>query len=243
VSEVISRTLHGLVVAALGRDIVEGAYRPGDALPIETALCVRFKVSRGIVREAVKSLAAKGLVETRPKTGTRVRAKRDWHLLDPALLEWWSQSGPRFELLTELNDVRRCIEPGVAELAAQRSTPQDLAELTRAYHEMERTIRDGEAFIEADLAFHATLLRCSQSLLLEQLHRPIDAALRLSFATTSTVPGATAATMPLHLAVLNTIRLHDACGASAAMRRLIDLSQEHAAFAAALDTRAHEESA
>jgi DNA-binding FadR family transcriptional regulator len=86
------RGLHGRVIRELGLRIVGGALPPGSSLPNEDELGAELGVSRTVVREAVKVLLAKGLVEVRPRTGTRVRPRRSWHLLDPDVVAWQFQS-------------------------------------------------------------------------------------------------------------------------------------------------------
>src|SRR5262249_47442185 len=82
------RGLHGELVHALGMQIVRGELKPGDALPTEVESTSGPGVSRTVVREAIKVLAAKGLVVSRPKTGTQVRDRSFWNLMDPDVLAW-----------------------------------------------------------------------------------------------------------------------------------------------------------
>src|SRR5213594_3545034 len=136
-SQYPEQSLHGRVVHAIGRRILSGDLRPGDLLPAEPDL----GASRTVVREAVKVLAAKGLVESRPKTGTRVRSRDAWNLLDPDVLAW-QQDGADGDgtesLLRKMTEVRRIIEPAAAELAAARADARDVAALERALKEMEQ---------------------------------------------------------------------------------------------------------
>ena len=78
-----ARSLHGQVVRELGTRIVAGDLKPGDVLPREDALAESMQVSRNALREALKVLSAKGLIEARPKTGTRIRPMESWNQLDP----------------------------------------------------------------------------------------------------------------------------------------------------------------
>src|SRR5206468_9070116 len=114
-SQYPEQSLHGRIVHAIGRRIVTGNLQPGELLPAEPEL----GASRTVVREAVKVLAAKGLVESRPKTRTRVRPRDAWNLLDPDVLAW-QQDGADGEgtdsLLRKMTEVRRIIEPAAAEL-------------------------------------------------------------------------------------------------------------------------------
>jgi len=134
-SQYPDRSLHVRVVHAIGRKILGGELPPGALLPAEPEL----GASRTVLREAIKVLTAKGLVEARPKIGTRVRPRDAWHLLDPDVLAWQQRGAGRPSLLRTLTDVRRIIEPAAAGLAASRADAGDLAALAEALDEMERT--------------------------------------------------------------------------------------------------------
>jgi DNA-binding FadR family transcriptional regulator len=226
-------TLAVQVVEHLGHQILSGAVPVGGQLPTEAALCEHFGVSRTAVREAIKALAAKGFIEVRTKTGTRVRPRRDWNLLDPEVLVWQGELGADEHFLDKLTEVRRLIEPGAAKLAAVRMSSSLAIVLNRAYEDMERA-KDADAaiaFNEADSRFHTTLLQACDNDFLLQLSRPVDMALTVSFRTTSLVPGALGATLPLHRAVLLAVVEHRPDDAAAAMERLIDEASAHVAAA------------
>src|SRR5947209_10892524 len=125
--------LHGQIVHAIGRQIVSGAVRPGEVLSLPEGL----PASRTVLREAIKVLAAKGLVESRPKTGTRVRAPQSWNQLDPDVLAWQQEGMPQPAFLRKLTEVRLIVEPAAAERAAQRARPAALAALDAAFGDME----------------------------------------------------------------------------------------------------------
>src|SRR3989442_3219555 len=101
------RGLHGEVVESIALRILRGDLRPGQTLPNADALSVEMQVSRTLIREAIKVLAAKGLLESRPKTGTRVRSRSDWSLLDPDVMAWTYQAKPDVQFLRNLTEVRR----------------------------------------------------------------------------------------------------------------------------------------
>src|SRR6266508_3486723 len=129
------RGLHGAVVHEIGMRILNGELMPGDALP-DNGLVDEQAVSRTVVREAIKVLAAKGLVESRPKIGTLVRPRRDWNLLDPDVLAWQIEAGLDARFLEQALELRRMIEPGAARLAAERATDEQVAALFEAYEAM-----------------------------------------------------------------------------------------------------------
>src|ERR687885_155517 len=150
------RGLHGAVVHEIGVRIVRGELEPGDTLP-ENGLLDEPGVSRTVLREAIKVLAAKRLVESRPKTGTRVRPRRDWNLLDPDVLAWQIEAGPDADFLGQALELRRMIEPAAARLAAERATDGQIAALRRAYKGMAAAGDALDAFMEPDLRFHTVL--------------------------------------------------------------------------------------
>jgi DNA-binding FadR family transcriptional regulator len=222
-------TLGVQVVEQLGRQILAGDVAEGQQLPTEAELGEHFGISRTIVREAIKTLAAKGFVEVRTKTGTRVRPRSDWNLFDPDVLVWQSDMGVDEEFLRKLVDVRRLIEPGAARLAAQRITPAIAAALTHAYGDLQAAslADDPDAFESADSRFHTTLLQACGNELLLQLRRPIDMAVHVGFRTVAQVPGAFKVSVPLHLAVLTAVVEHRPDEAAAAMEYLLGESTEH----------------
>ena len=128
--------LHGQIVHAIGRRILSGAIRPGELLHADSHL----RASRTVLREAIKVLAAKGLVESRPKTGTRVRAPESWNLLDPDVLAWQQEGTPQPVFLRKLTEVRSIVEPAAAELAAKRARAPELAALDAAFPEMKAAL-------------------------------------------------------------------------------------------------------
>jgi len=126
------KNVHGNTVDLLGEDIVSGRYAVGAALPPEPMLCETLGVSRTVIREAVKSLAAKGLLVTGPKLGTRVLPEEHWNWFDPDVVAWQSSAGLSREFLRDLQELRRLVEPAAVRLAAERATSQDIAEIEAA---------------------------------------------------------------------------------------------------------------
>ncbi len=221
--------MHDEVARALGAWVLGGRYAPGELLPREDDLAAALGVGRGSVREAVKTLAAKGLLETRPRVGVRVRAREDWRLLDPAVLAWHPDISRDCDLLAGLIEARRVIEPAAAELAARRATAADLAAIEAAYLAMRAAVPgDPPACREADLAFHAGIVAASRNLVLKGLIGPIAAALRAVFAVTNRTMMADSPALAAHGEVLERIRLRDPVGARLAMERLLDLASEGA---------------
>lgn len=173
------RGLHGRVVQVVGQRIAQGIISPDDAIDV-ASLEAEFGVSRTVVRESLKVLAAKGLVDARPKRGTFVRPREDWSMLDPDLLRWRFGSRTDSRFLGDLAEVRLIVEPAAARLAATRRTADDLVTLDRAVVAMARLGATAQEVIGADIAFHCGLLHASHNELLERMEGVIEATLRSS---------------------------------------------------------------
>lgn len=215
--------VHGEIVRQLGAMILGGRFPPGEALPREDLLAVEFAVSRTSLREAVKVLSAKGLLEARPRTGVRVRPRGDWNLLDPAVLSWHPDLTGDRDLMRSLVETRRVIEPPAAGMAATRASAAELARIEAACLGIEAAYpADPLAGIDADVAFHRAVIDASANIVLARLAGAIEAALRAVFAATSRMMDAEG--VAAHREVLERIRLRDAPGATDAMHRLIDIA-------------------
>lgn len=213
------RNLFAHVVEELGARIVRGHYRPGDTLPNEADLGRELGASRSILREAVKSLAAKGLIEPRTRTGTRILAPVHWNLLDLDVLGWRYAAMPRRQFIRELFEIRRMIEPAAAALAAERASEADIVALGQSHARMEETeASGGEAAIEADLQFHRGILACAHNDLLVPMGGLISVGLLASFRISSRSYGVI---LPLHRHVYEAIRDHRPDAARAAMDELL----------------------
>ncbi|MGK9165457.1 FadR family transcriptional regulator [Inquilinus limosus] len=215
------RSLHGQIAYDIGTRIVRGDIPPGTVLPNESDLSIQFSVSRTALREAIKVLAAKGLVESRPKTGTRVRPRDEWNMLDPDLLAWQFATQPTERLAHDLLEIRQIIEPAAAALAAERATEAQRQAIGRAFADMEAA-PDGDASIEPDLRFHQSILAASNNEFLQPLGSLIETAMASSFRITSNEPGALQVSLPRHRAVRDAILTHEPETARQAMRILLE---------------------
>lgn len=148
------KNVHGNTVDHLGEAIVAGRYRVGGSIPPEPVLCAELGVSRTVVREAIKSLIAKGLITTGPKVGTHVLSEDHWNWFDPDLISWQSKAGLTPDFLRDLQDLRRVVEPATMRLAAERATAQDIVEIEAAYAGMKRAVEEGGDYVTHDLRFH-----------------------------------------------------------------------------------------
>lgn len=201
------KSQHGRIVAELGLAIVAGELAPGDRLPAEGVLLERYAVSRPVLREAVRVLAAKGLVLSKQRAGAIVRPREAWHLLDPDVLRWLVQVRPRQEFLAALMEVRRIVEPATAALAALAATDAQLREIEAAYAGMEAA-STVEELLEPDLAFHRRIAAATNNDLLAHIGNMLSLALRESILLDSREPRAHS--LQRHRAILTALRRRDA---------------------------------
>lgn len=170
------RRLHGAVARKVGIDILSGDYAAGETLPTEAVATVALGVSRAAYREAVQTLIAKGLVESRPKAGTRVLPRDRWNLLDPDVLAWAFARDPDQQLVESLFELREIIEPAAAALAAERRSPADLQRMKAGLALMRRHTLATEEGRGGDRQFHAALLHATRNDALIALSSGIEAA-------------------------------------------------------------------
>lgn len=214
------RKLHGQVVQELGRRVASGAYAEEALLPNEDQLCQELHVSRTALREAVKVLAAKGLLEPRPRIGTRVRARALWNLLDPDVLAWRCAAGADAEFLRHLLELREIIEPAAAALAAASRSPEQLAAIASALQDMAQAPGLTQ-WVEADLAFHTAVLRATNNPLLMPLAAMVGSALESLLGLSARSAGDFKRGLPDHQKVLEAIARGDAPSALHRMASLL----------------------
>ncbi|WP_088286854.1 FadR/GntR family transcriptional regulator [Ideonella sp. A 288] len=220
------KNMLGNTLDQLGEAIVSGRYLPGASLPPEPMLCEEYGISRTVVREAVKSLVAKGLLITGPKLGTRVLPSDDWNWFDPDVVAWQSRAGLTREFLRDLQELRRVIEPAGVRLAAERATAADLADIETAYAGMKHAIEQGGDYVAHDLRFHQGLLRACHNRMVVQMSKALGALLRTSFEISTSRPDGPASSLPLHRAVLDAVIARDPKKAERASLLLIDGAQD-----------------
>lgn len=186
--------------------------------PKEADLCLELGVSRTVIRESMKVLADKGMVEIKPRAGTRARPRSDWRLLDPDILAWQAESHPSAEFLRGLCEVRLAIEPTAAGFAAVRASSADLERLESCLCRRRRPgITPGE-LTDLDLEFHAALVEAGHSPLLSQLSAAIRAPIRIAFAATARFASTVELGLEAHETLLRCLRRRD----PAAARRAAD---------------------
>jgi len=216
------KNVHGHTVDYLGEAIVAGRFGAGGALPPEPLLCEELGVSRTIVRESVKSLVAKGLIQTGPKVGTRVLPSEQWNWFDPDVIAWQAKAGLTPEFVRDLQDLRLIVEPAAIRLAAQRATPQDIDGIEEAFAGMRLAVYEGGDYVTHDLRFHQGLLRASRNRMLVQMSKALGALLRTSFEMSTRRKDGPLLSLPMHRAILDAVIAHRPDQAEAAVRKLID---------------------
>jgi DNA-binding FadR family transcriptional regulator len=221
-----ARNLHGHVVQQLGQRIVSGELKPGDVLPPEASMAEEMDVSRTSLREAMKVLSAKGLVEARPKVGTRVRDARFWNQLDPDVLAWRCSSMPTMDFVDKLSEMREIIEPAAAASAARHRSAAQLKRMQTAFDAME-TAPDPESWTSADLDFHEAILAATGNELLISLFSVIETALSSYFTLSARTASNFKYSLPQHRMVLAAIRDKDPTAAQKAMVKVITDTREN----------------
>jgi DNA-binding FadR family transcriptional regulator len=216
------KNVHGNTVDHLGEAIVNGRYPVGTSIPPEPVLCESLGVSRTVVREAVKSLIAKGLLTTGPKVGTRVQPEDQWNWFDADVIVWQTKAGLSVEFLRDLQDLRRVVEPAAVRLSALRATEGDIRNMEEAFAGMKQAIEHGGDYITHDLRFHQGLISSSHNRMLVQMSRALGALLRTSFEISTSRKGGPASSLPLHRAVLDAVIARNPQRAEKAILVLID---------------------
>ncbi|MEO6087400.1 MAG: FadR/GntR family transcriptional regulator [Umezawaea sp.] len=213
------RGIHGQTVEKLARRILAGEIPEGATLDL-IALREEFDVSLTALREALKVLSAKGIIDARQKRGTFVTPRSTWNVLDGDVMRWRSAGPIDLALLVNLDEVRSIVEPASARLAAERATEADVAALEAALGRMASADASADA-VEADLDFHRLLLEATHNPFLAQMERVISNGLAMR---DKVVHDADAADdpVPSHRLVLDAIRAKDPVAAEEAMRALVD---------------------
>lgn len=216
----LGRNLTWGLQEVLGRAIIVGEYNDRP-FPTEADIVRQHGVSRSVTREAVKMLAAKGLLGARPKQGTFVRPADAWNLFDADVLRWLLDRRRSLTLLRHFNELRIAVEPQAAALAAASATEEQQAAITAGLERM-RGAEDGmDDGLDADIAFHVAILRASNNPFYAQFRTVVATALRTSIRFTNRLTGRSASIAD-HAAVHDAILARDADAARAAMTVLID---------------------
>ncbi|MGC4152457.1 MAG: FadR/GntR family transcriptional regulator [Propionicimonas sp.] len=215
--------LYTQVINTLGQDIVNGVLAEGDLIFVEQ-LCARFGVSRSVVREGLRTLASMGLVEARPKVGTRVLPRSRWDLLNPMIVYWRGRGVDYIEQQRELLELRLGIEGTAARLAAERMSAEDAGILLHHAVRMLTAIEaeDRTTFYEFDAKFHRALLDGSGNAIMAQFADTVEAMLQAK--STDHRPGAAFMGAPSarrHVQLAHALVARDPDQAEAVVRQIV----------------------
>jgi GntR family galactonate operon transcriptional repressor len=212
------------VVTTLGSEIARGERSPGSFIAPEHELALRFGVGRGVIREAMKTLAGKGLVSVAPREGTKVLPRSNWVLMDRDILSWMRREGTfDAELLSALEEFRSIFEPESAALAATRADEGDRLKISTSFDEMAAATTDEEA-VAADIRFHLAILDATRNPVLQSFRGTIEALLSALFVETV---GAFKENLANHGTVADAIAKGDGQAARMAMRNVLATTREH----------------
>ena len=221
-SQSVRRTrLHEQVAKTLCLRVLNNDLPPDSILPNEDSLAEQFGVSKPVIREAMSFMEAKGLVEVRPRVGTRICDPSNWVLTDPVLMKWQMESGTDTDFIQEMLELRGLIEPLAAGLAAERASSQKIANIEDAFLKMEtaKTVND---HIHADMLFHLSIVAASGNKLLTSALKPIlENTLGSSFSHFIQSIDAAKSSLPVHRAVVTAIKDKNPEQAIAAAKKVI----------------------
>lgn len=220
------QSIHKWVASELGSRIVGGTYRPGEYIPNETKLGEELGVSRTALREAFKTLTAKGLIESRPKLGTRIKERSQWNMFDADVLEWFFQTDPSLEFYSALFEVRCVFEPAAAKLAAYNRTEEQVEIMAAAYKKMENAQVGTDEVFSSDLEFHMSILDATNNDFIISLGKTIQIALAGIFRLSSSTDKEYIDSLPGHKAIYLAIEKGDAVEAEQHMLHLLVESEK-----------------
>ena len=220
-------SLHARTSRQLALRVIQSERGSGPlAFPNEAELCRQLGVSRTILRESMKVLADKGMVEMRPRTGTRARPHSAWRLLDPDILAWQAEVNPDIAFLRDLCEVRLAIEPTAAGFAALRATPAQVAGIESCVLKREALAANArlEEIIDLDLEFHGAVVAASHNPLLEQLSATVREPFRTALLYTLRLPANVTLGIEAHRNLFEAVRRRDPLGARQAAEQAVGLA-------------------
>jgi DNA-binding FadR family transcriptional regulator len=209
------------VTNRIGREIISGRIPQGATLPNEAEMSESFEVGRSAVREAIKMLTAKGMVQTRPRRGSQVTPARNWNFFDQQVLLWLRDSGPDLTIIRELLELRLGVEPRAAALAAAKASPQQIAAIGSAYASMQQAAEGKTDPVVADGAFHEAIIAATNNRFFLPFGAMIKTALFVTAPTTNAIFGHSVGDLEAHGRVLAALEAQAAQEARTAMERML----------------------
>jgi len=216
--------IHGKVVHEIGKEIVTGVLKPGEQIPHESEIIMRFNGSRTAIREAFRVLTAKGLIEARQRAGTCVRAQEYWNLLDPDVLAWQSEESYDRHDFRNMIETRKLVEPVIAGLVATRATDEELDKLEDMYLEMKGAVaaQSLDNLHSSCVDFHMVLFEVCHNDVLLRLSGVVRALCDYQFNLRKSLNTIPPGMIDAYGAILKELRRRDAEGAERTMRALIE---------------------
>ncbi|MDN4502070.1 FadR/GntR family transcriptional regulator [Alteromonadaceae bacterium BrNp21-10] len=211
------------VTNELGQAIIGGHYTSESGLPTEAKLCEEYGISRTAIREAVKMLAAKGLISSRPRQGILVEPAANWNLYDTSVLKWMLASSPSLLILKEFLQMRLAVEPEAAALAAKFGSDDAIDRIELALDVMQQAVGDPDVSLhDADLAFHTSILYASNNRFFYQLRDFISTALNVTIQHTTPAKGNDQSVVDDHAKIYQAIRNRQSDQVKSMMTDLIE---------------------
>lgn len=210
------------VVSQITDLILSRHLQPGDRLPPEHRLAEELGVSRSVVREGIKALEERGLVEVKQGSGTFVRSPSSEMVSDSISLFLRTRVARHLQLM----EVREILDVEIAGLLAERATEEDLQSLSRSIARMWEVLDSPEEFVEEDVAFHIAFYAAMKNEVLLTVMQPIMELLSEAMSMTFEAPGSAESSLRRHEKLLQRIRAGDSDGARCAMREIIARGEE-----------------
>lgn len=185
-----ARNFHTFVINEIGQSIVTGQFAIGSVLASDAVMMETYGVSRTVLREALKTLEAKGLVEARPKVGTRVSPRIRWNFFDPQVLAWHFEAAPNPAFYESLFRAREVLETPMIALAAAHRTAEHVRLLKYWCHQMETADDSIEQFGLACLEVHGVIAESAQDMLLRSVIGVVELTLALALTRDFSISGA-----------------------------------------------------
>ncbi len=219
--------LHDLVVRQLALSLIQAEYAPEPVVfPNENTLCRQIGVSRTVLRESMKVLADKGMVEMRPRVGTRARPRSEWRLLDPDILAWLAEVRPDAQFLRDICEVRLAIEPTAAAFAALRASLEELKVIERCLEQREAEIEAAsfDQIIDLDLELHTAIVTASHNALFLQLDRVLRHPFRSALCCMSRLPDTLSLGLEAYRSLGTAFRQRDPLAARTASEQIVGVA-------------------
>jgi len=226
------RKLYQYIVDEIGQRIIRGKYGAEDVLPTEDQLSSELKVSRGVLREAIKVLTQKGLIQTRPRVGTQVLPRENWNLFDPDVLLWRLQIEDKTTFLKNVTEVRRLIESEAARQAARRATDSEISDIKEILSEMQGLLNDDDRYVydnylTVDILFHSKILKASHNDLLSQIGSTVRNAVHKARESDTADIRIQKESLPFHIAIVDGISIKDPEASYKASQAMFDNIWHH----------------